>query len=109
MISDFLLRNIDNFFNEKVNLQNPKPFFNQQTIKRDLSTVIRAKRDISQARKDAVGEKEEGITKSRLRVQLEENKESIVEEIVKRSNIIKSKSSSKIGFRPAPSHPYPEE
>lgn len=51
MISDFLLKNIDNFFHDKANLKDTKPFFNQQTIKRDLSTVIRSKRDISQNRK----------------------------------------------------------
>lgn len=50
MISEFLLKSIDNLFNDKNELTNNNQIFYKPTFKKDLSSVIRSKRDISQSR-----------------------------------------------------------
>jgi diphthamide synthase subunit DPH2 len=68
MISDFLLKGIDNFWNDKVDIKNSKkPVFSRDTLKRELSTIIKAKRDISQSR---YGERQQEGTASKSRLLL---------------------------------------
>lgn len=45
MISEFLLKGIDNIFQDKLAMSRPqgRAVFNRDTIKRDLSSVIRTK------------------------------------------------------------------
>jgi len=45
MISEFLLKGIDNIFQDKLAMSRPqgRSVFNRDTIKRDLSSVIRTK------------------------------------------------------------------
>lgn len=124
MISEFLLKGIDNIFQDRlaVSRQQTKSIFTRETIKRDLSTVIRTKdsntnpavspakksniqkniRDIQQEfGTSVVADEPQEISKSRLKAYLENDRENKLKSVIRRAD---GKSKSPIR---GTANPYP--
>ena len=89
MISEFLMKGIDNFFNARLDVgRDEQGIFKKSTIKKDLSTVIKSSRDISQSR---LIKNDDTQSKSRLMTLLEDNKQTRLNSVIKRSDTQKSR------------------
>lgn len=109
MISEFLLKGIDNLFQDKLAMSRPqgRPVFSRETIKRDLSSVIRTKevqhgspspvkksnlhRNLQHIQQEfnVKPEQEEPqpeLTKSRLKAFLENDRENKLKSVIRKAD-----------------------